>query len=211
MNKLANSVARNDPVTGEKINKLRKSYEGHIKLMKIAGKPKATKMEGMMTGLMQFPDFEYDMQKVNGKEIQGALTPDKSALSSRFDSLLNGAFAGMAPGPLPPHEASKFKAYMATDETVKAKGPDSMAERSAATTPNPANSSAASRISRPERAGSKRQYNDSSFQGYGEGFTDDFGADSTGGEDNPQGNLAKKRRLAFERTSHQVEVGGVRR
>lgn len=213
LNNLAKTVARTDPVTGEKINKLRKSYEGHIKALQIAGKPKASKMEWKFTQLYAIPDQDYYLSTVSGKEITKAIDP-QGGLSADFSDLLNGAIGGMGPGPLPAADANKYRAYLGTDETVKAKapteGPPQRGAVSAAATPNPHASSAASRLARPERAGSKRQYTDTSFQGYGEGYNDDF-AESTGGEDNG-GMAAKRRKLAaFERTSHQVEVGGVRR
>jgi hypothetical protein len=213
LNALARSVARNDPVTGEKINKLRKSYEGHIKALQIAGKPKATKMEGAISNLMNAPDEDYYSLSVHGKDCAKALTPDQTRLAPDFDSLLGGAFGGLAPGPLPAAETAKYRAYLATDEVVKKPGPETLQriQSPAALTPTNLNTpSGGPQASRPARAGSKRQYTDTSFQGYGEGFVDDFG-ESTGGEDNTQGGMAKKRRLAFERTSHQVEVGGVRR
>ncbi|KAL5431230.1 hypothetical protein PMIN07_007273 [Paraphaeosphaeria minitans] len=215
LNNLAKTVARTDPVTGEKINKLRKSYEGHIKALQIAGKPKASKMEWKFTQLYDIPDQDYYLSTVSGKEASKALDPSRpGSFSADFDDLVNGAIGGMGPGPLPAADANKYRAYLGTDETVKAKavveGPPHRGATSAAATPNPHASSAASRLARPERAGSKRQYTDTSFQGYGEGYHDDY-AESTGGEDN--GNMAAKRRklAAFERTSHQVEVGGVRR
>ncbi|KAF2691263.1 Rox3-domain-containing protein [Lentithecium fluviatile CBS 122367] len=214
LNSLARSVARNDPITGEKINKLRKSYEGHIKSLQIAGKPKAIKMEGKLAGPLQIPDEEYQLLMVQGKEIHRALNTQETRLTPDFDSLLNSALGGMSPGSLPAPDTTKYRAYLGTDEPVKAKaGPEVAPHRiipSAAATPNPHTPAGGPRASRPERAGSKRQYTDHSFQGYGEGFVDDY-AESTGGEDNAQGSMAKKRRLAFERTSHQVEVGGVRR
>jgi hypothetical protein len=211
LNSLAASVARTDPNTGEKINKLRKSYEGHIKAMQIAGKAKAVKLDGVFSELLAFPDDEYQNQKVHGKEMPRALNVEKTGLNTDFDALLTKAFTGMAPGPLPPQETQRYRAYLGTDEMTKTKaGPEIVPNRGLPPRPNTplhGNSSAASRATRPERAGSKRAYTDVSFQGYGEGFTDDGFADSTGGEDNGH----KKRRLGFESTSRSVEVGGARR
>ena len=65
------------------------------------------------------------------------------------------------------------------------------------------------RLSRPERSGSKRSYEDGSFQGYGEGIDPDYPQDSAPGEDG--GSMSKKRKLGFEGASRSVEVGGVRR
>lgn len=211
---LARSVARTDPNTGEKINKLRKSYENHIKVLQIAGKPKAVKMDGALTGPLAMPEEIYVQERVSGKEFDTAINLEQGGLTSDFDSLLNKAFAGMAPGPLPSGDAQRFRAYLGTDEASKSKaGADGAASRGtqpSSSAPTPAAAAGGSRASRPERAGAKRSYTDVSFQGYGEGFADDGYADSTG-EDDGQGGIAKKRRLGFERTSHSVEVGGVRR
>jgi hypothetical protein len=210
---LARSVARNDPVTGEKINKLRKSYEGHIKSLQIAGKPKATKMDRVFLDPLSFPPEDWHVLNVQGKEISKALVPDQSGLNADFSKLLDGAFAGMAPGPLPNADAAKYRAYIGTDDAAKPKpqdGPANYPSPFASSAPTPGTSAAHRGATRPERAGSKRHYTDTSFQGYGEGYGDEY-ADSTGGEDNAQGNMAKRRKLQFERTSHSVEVGGARR
>jgi hypothetical protein len=201
---LASSVARNDPVTGEKINKLRKSYEGHIKQMQIAGKPKATKMDRVFLDLLQMPEDYWNNQVQNKEPEKVALASDGLSLTSDFSQLLDGAFAGMSAGTLPSADAARYKAYLGTDDTVKPKPQD-------APTPTP-NAHIGSRgLPRPERSGSKRAYTDAAFQGYGDGYGDEY-ADSTGGEDTPGGNMANKRRkLQFERTSHSVEVGGARR
>lgn len=211
---LAKSVARTDAKTGEKINKLRKSYEGHIKAMQIAGKPKAQKMEGVFSMPIVWPEGEWQAQKVHGKEMDKALNPTQTALDPGFGSLLDTAFAGMSSGGLPPADANRYRTYIGTDDVVKPKPQDGPPHRpsphpSAAATPG--NSAVGRGVTRPERSGSKRHYTDAAFQGYGEGYNDDFGADSTGGEDNAQGNMAKRRKLQFERTSHSVEVGGARR
>lgn len=211
---LARSVARTDPETGEKINKLRKSYEGHIKHMQIAGKPKAQKIEGVFSIPVGAPAEEWHILKVQGKEIEKALTSDETALDPDFGNLLDGAFAGMAPGPLPSADATRYRTYIGTDEVVKPKAPEGPSHRTtplASAAPTPGSVGGPRGVARPERAGSKRQYTDAAFQGYGEGYGDDFGADSTGGEDNTQGNMAKRRKLQFERPPHSVEVGGARR
>lgn len=210
LERLAKSVARVDPVTGEKINKLRKSYEGHIKTLQIAGKPKAVKMDDVFSGPLGLPDEHWDAVNA-GKEPWRQLNAEQNALVPDFSSLLDGAFGGMGPGSLPPSEASKYKAYIGTDDAVRAKpAAEAPAHRG---TPLPSSAPTPSSHPlprRPERSGSKRQYNEDSYQGYSEGYGDDFAADSTGGEDNARGNF-KRRKTQFERTAHSVEVGGVRR
>lgn len=210
---LARSVARNDPVTGEKINKLRKSYEGHIKQLQIAGKPKATKMDRVFLNPLSIPEEDWRLMKVQGKEVTKALNPDQTTLGPNMSKLLDSAFAGIAPGPLPPSDTAKYRAYIGTDDTVKPKPQDGPPHRTtpfASSAPTPSNIGQHRGPNRPERAGSKRHYTDAAFQGYGEGYGDEY-ADSTGGEDNAQGNMAKRRKLQFGGVSHPVEVGGARR
>lgn len=210
---LARSVARTNPVTGEKTNKLRKSYEGQIKKMQISGKHKAVKMDGKLTGLMSLPEDEYYATVVSDKDVSKvALNPEGTGLNPSLGDLVSRALGGIGPGGLSPPEVMKYRQYIGADDTAKPKPNLEPAPHrttpSASGTPN--THTPISRISRPERTGSKRQYTDGSYQGYGEGFADDF-ADSTGGEDNAQGNFAKRRKMGLEQRSRQVEVGGVRR
>ena len=210
LERLAKSVARVDPVTGEKINKLRKSYEGHIKTLQIAGKPKAVKMDDVFSGPLSLPDEHWDATNA-GKEPWRKMNTDQTALEPDFSSLLDGAFAGMGPGPLPPSDASKYKAYIGTDDIIRTKPvADAAAHRGSPLPSSAPTPSSHTLLRRPERSGSKRQYNEDSYQGYSEGYGDDFAADSTGGEDNTRGNF-KRRKTQFERTAHSVEVGGARR
>ncbi|KAF2189753.1 Rox3-domain-containing protein [Zopfia rhizophila CBS 207.26] len=195
LSKVANSVARTDPATGEKINRIRKSYEGHIKNMQIAGKPKAVKMENAIMKHLDWPDEEYHMQRVHGRSMESALTPDLTGLSANFENLLNQALP-MAPGPLPTVDTQQFKTYLATDDGSKSKAgaekkglqPSSTAQSSAVPSPAP-------KPPRPERTGTKRRYNDSSFVGYSEGYADDDIAESTGGEDDGRNSFRKKRKV----------------
>ncbi|PVI08533.1 Rox3-domain-containing protein [Periconia macrospinosa] len=210
---LARSVARTNPVTGEKTNKLRKSYEGQIKKMQIAGKHKAVKMDGKFTGLMSLPEEEYYATVVSDKDVSKVgLNSQGTGLNTSLGDLVNRALGGIGPGGLSHSEMIKHRQYIGTDDTAKPKPnlepTPHRATPSASGTPN--THTPISRISRPERTGSKRQYTDGSYSGYGEGYADDF-ADSTGGEDNAQGNFAKRRKMGLEQRSRQVEVGGVRR
>ncbi|KAF2472150.1 Rox3-domain-containing protein [Lindgomyces ingoldianus] len=209
LNDIASTVARTDPRTGEKINKLRKSYEGHIKALQIAGRPKAVKMEGALIGPLLYTDSDFDAARVAGREIKNALNDDESGLSKDFETLLNGALAGMAPGPLPNPDNARYKAYLGTDE-AKPK-PVFEGQLSRGLPPNPGTPfssapSPAPRSVRPERSGAKRSYQDTSFVGYSEGFADD--ADSTAGE---EAGPKKRPKLGFG-AAHQIGmVGGVRR
>lgn len=213
LDSLARSVARTNPVTGEKTNKLRKSYEGQIKKMQIAGKHKAVKMDMKLTNLMNYPEEEYRATIVSDKDVSRvALNPETNSLSLALGDLVNRAIGGIAPGSLPAQEQVKYRQYIGSDDTVKPKpGMETAPHRATTSTSGTPNAhTPVSRLSRPERSGSKRQYTDVSYQGYGEGYVDDY-AESTGGEDNAQGNFAKRRKMGLEQRSRQVEVGGVRR
>jgi hypothetical protein len=182
--------------------------------MQIAGKPKAQKMEGVFSMPLGAPLEEWNLMKVHGKEIEKALNPAGTALDAGFGNLLDNAFAGMTSGQLPGADANRYRTYIGTEDVIKPKAQDGPPHRPSPHTsaaPTPGNSAMGRGVSRPERSGSKRHYTDASFPGYGEGYNDEFGADSTGGEDNAQGNMAKRRKLQFERPPHSVEVGGARR
>ena len=187
---VAASMARKDPVTGEKINKLRKSYEGKIKELKIAGeKNKSNSKPGeLLDELLYWPDEEWYSQKVHGKEMETLLSED---MMQKLDKALQ-----MAPGKMPKAQESKFRT-MVGDGTDKSKpainGPvkpiPAMQAKPGKTSLSAA-PSPAMRATRPERTGAKRSYDDTAFKGYGEGYADD--GDSTGAEGS--GNSAKKKR-----------------
>ncbi|KAL1646895.1 hypothetical protein SLS58_003030 [Diplodia intermedia] len=229
LNRITQSVARFDPKTGEKINKLRKSYENHVKDFKISGgKSRPETVPNQLMNLLQFPDEEYYLQRVRGNEMENA--------QQRILAKLNGGTLKMNPGKLSKDEDNKWKTRIGTDEVPSAKRPaadmldgpgkklkpgQGMQGRNSATSspamrPSPAMKAAI----RPDRAGKKRSYLDSSFKGYGEGFGDDDGVgESTGGEDNGRGAGAKKKRrkdfaagspLGFDERRHNVGMVGVR-
>lgn len=194
LNAIAASVARRDPVTGAKINKLRKSYETKIKEQHLAGRNKPVSNPNEFTNLLLMPDEYYD--NINaGKSIADGLP---SSVLDRLDKALH-----MTPGKLPPQENEKWKSIIGTDDAPKSRPPAPTHQRKLSAAHNNlsaslgSNSAAASpsvKPARPERAGTKRRYIDSSFKGYGEGFDDDDPADSTAGEDEGRGGMKKKRR-----------------
>ncbi|ORY13506.1 Rox3 mediator complex subunit-domain-containing protein [Clohesyomyces aquaticus] len=211
LNNVAATVARTDPVTGEKINKLRKSYEGHIKQLHISGRPKANKIEGALTDPLRMPDEEWQSQKITGKDMKNAFNDSGSALSKNFDSLLSGALTGTAPGALPNPETQRYRTYIGTDEVKPKPGGTEGMSAGRVLQPNPGTPfssapSPAPRSMRPERSGAKRSYQDTSFVGYSEGFADD--ADSTAGE---EAGPKKKQKFGFGAAHPMGMVGGVRR
>lgn len=185
LEQIAASVARKDPVTGEKINKLRKSYEGQIKRLQIGGKNKAVVEEGQFMNMLIYPDFEWHVQKVQGKEMT-----NPSALLSKLDRALQ-----MGSGKLPPSEDAKWKGIIAQEEAPKPK-PLVDAKKGAVGQVGGRASPAPSPLikpSRPERTGTKRRYDDASYEGY-EGYGDDAATESAGGEDERWSGGAKKKR-----------------
>ena len=168
---LAASVARFNPATGEKINKMRKSYEGQLKTLGLSGRNRAVKHEpakGMsLRELSLWPEEEWRNQKVSGKDVQKGLP---AAILAKLDKAMQ-----MQPGPVPnnsewedqlghekvkPVDIKTLKAAQNTTTTSKVNGQVKGA------TP-------AAEPIRPKRTGRKRRYDDLSFEGYGEGYVDD--------------------------------------
>lgn len=184
---------RADPTTGEKINRLRKSYEGKLKGLGLSGRNKAVKNEGGQSGglrhLMMWPEEEWQNQKVHGKEIKVAEA--ESALHK-----LQMRAMKLEPGPLPNSEYWE-------DILGHEKQPKHNVEsgKRAVSTPNATRpavqaNGVATTTTAPERArptrGKKRHYDDNSFVGYGEGFVDDD--DEAGLYSNGEDRSGKKKR-----------------
>lgn len=203
---LAATVARTDPVTGEKINKMRKSYEGKIKSFNLAGRNKAVKhVEGKPGGLMelvQWPDEEWHNQKVLGKEVEKGLGEGMFAKLERAMK--------MEPGPVPNNEA--WEDILGHEKAKPIPPPAELATKKPLqyTTQNAkpnsqsnlgnTNATPSAEILRPKRSGRKRRYDEHSFEGYGEGYVDDdgdlgIGGYSSGdGEGSKRGGSSKKKR-----------------
>ena len=203
---LAASVARNDPVTGEK-RKLRKSYKGKIQGFDLAGRNESVKhpegQPGSLLEMLDWPEEEWQNQKVAGREIEKGFG---DAMLAKLGKALK-----MEPGPLPDFDESilgldlepppapvgvpsvKRPLQQATNNFRQ---PNTAAHTNGAT-PRPVESPSAD-PARPKRAGKKRRYDERSFEGYGEGYVDDdvdmvAGGYSTGdGEDGRRS--GKKRR-----------------
>jgi len=185
-------VRRVDPHTGEKINKIRKSYEGKVKDLRLAGRNKAVTAPGQwIPNLLMVPDDDYHATRVLGKEMEKGLD---DAFAAKLARAMN-----LVPGKLPDREAEQWRHILATDDPVPRPPPKpalaapsvvptaiaeqkqqaaakvaAMAGASAATAAaSSAAAAAAAKAIRPERHGTKRSYSDASFVGYGEGFEDD--------------------------------------
>lgn len=171
---IGRSVMRADPTTGEKINRLRKSYEGKLKGLGLSGRNKAVKNENQASGLrhlMMWPEEEWQIQRVHGKEIKVA--DAESALQK-----LQLRAMKLEPGPLPNSEY--WEDILGHEKSLKHTAIES-GKRSVSTQSGPRPTTQANGVTTmaaaPERArptrGKKRHYDDNSFVGYGEGFVDD--------------------------------------
>jgi hypothetical protein len=196
-------VRRVDARTGEKINKLRKSYEGKVKDLRLAGRNKAIPTPGQwIPNLLMIPDDDYMATRVLGKDIEKGLEEDYTAKLTR-------ALSGVGPGKiLPERDAEMWRQILATDDSVPRPppkpsamaapaAPAGMAEQKqqaaakvAAMTGASSAATVAAMAARPERQGTKRSYQDASFVGYGDGFEDD----ETDSDGRPLASLRRKRR-----------------
>ncbi|CAI7636869.1 unnamed protein product [Penicillium pancosmium] len=193
---VAQSVARIDPNTGEKINRLRKSYEGKLKGLGLAGRNKPVKHDvagapGTLRHLTMWPEEEWQNQKVFGKQIK----------VSDIDSALQGIQSRamqLEPGMVPNNDfwedilghEKPAKSQVSGDTGKKMAAPTS-GSRSALPANSPASGMQESERPRASR-GRKRHYDDNSFVGYGEGYADDD--DDTGFYSNGEGTGKKKRK-----------------
>jgi hypothetical protein len=200
---LAATVARQDPVTGEK-KKLRKSYKGKIMEFNLAGRNDSVKHpEGQPGGLLDmlnYPDVEWINQRVSSRKmelgfneatLEKALKMEPGPLPD-FDVNMLGLDLEPAIVPVPISSSKKSGQQALNNFRQNA----SVAQTNGAT-PHAADSPSAD-PARPKRTGKKRRYDDRSFEGYGEGYVDDevemgAGGYSTGdGEDGRR--MGKKKR-----------------
>ncbi|PYH91500.1 Rox3-domain-containing protein [Aspergillus ellipticus CBS 707.79] len=202
---VAKSVARMDPVTGEKINRLRKSYEGKLKGLGLAGRNKPVKHEPLAPGglrhLTMWPDEEWQNQKVFGKEIKMA------DIDSALHTLQMKAMK-MEPGTVPNNDywedvlghEKPSKHVGSGDAGKKTPAPPSNGIRITQPNGTPGPMTDAERA-RPSR-GRKRHYDENSFVGYGEGYADD---DDDGAFYSNSEGIGKKKRKKVGRSDGDVD------
>lgn len=168
LDELALSVARTAPDGGKGV-KLRKTYKNHIKDHGVSGAFDSKKREfddpQSLFMMMATPDEEWDAQHSRGKDIEKGLGLD--------DGLLGKALT-MSKGSIPKTvwDSSVLGELAATPATEPARAVQNGA-RIAQPQAGGVARTAKSEISRPKRATKKRTYQDSSFEGYGEGYVDD--------------------------------------
>ncbi|OCT55050.1 rox3 family protein [Cladophialophora carrionii] len=175
---LLHSVARTDPRTGEKINKLRKSYEGQIKGFNLSGRNKPVKGErnveedqpgplrrmagSSMWGLQ--PEEQWNAEHAKSK-IE--VTPDfraklKQAVQMQPGTVRNNGHWEDVLGFEKPNARPPPATQPQSQPSIPRQLPNGVMR------PAPQQNADAKRQTR----GKKRSYGDDSFVGYGEGYSD---------------------------------------
>jgi hypothetical protein len=170
---IAASVRRYHPVTGVKINKLRKSYEGKLKELGLPGKNRVMENEKELQNLLH---SEWETPTEDGSTLWLDRMPRTSDGPMKDNMLANlSAALSLKPGRLPKAQHEHWKAQLAFDD---AKPKPAAPTKTAAsnflkTTTGPlarksAPASPRNVPGRPERTSKKRRYDDTSFEGYEE-------------------------------------------
>ena len=171
---------------------MRRSYEGQVKSFGLAGRNKATKHEdnhpGGLVELIAWPEEEWHVQKVVGKEIEKGLPAN---IQAKLEKALK-----LEPGPVPRND--EWESILGL-EKLKQTGPGIDLKSKDPSQPTKKvngnangmglviNASTGAEAIRPKRSGRKRRYDEHSFEGYGEGYVDDDGAVSNGGYSSGEG------------------------
>ncbi|KAL8702412.1 MAG: hypothetical protein Q9201_004413 [Fulgogasparrea decipioides] len=208
---LAATVARTDPNTGEKINKIRKSYEGKVKGFGLAGRNRAVKQNHEKSmGLLQmtqWPAEEWYNQKVHGRDVRSGLP------EATMQKL--GAAMQMQPGPVQNTAEYDWEDLLGNEKvkplpTIDERSKQPVRPDVGLEVNGQANGiriqlkkAPITEANRPKRANKKRRYDDAAFEGYGEGFVDDEGdvlgdVGSYASDDSSRkGGAAKKRKKDY--------------
>ena len=140
--------------------------------------------------LSSWPDEDYYNTRVNGKELNTGLSEDmlsRLAKATKIDT-----------GVLPDKEDSKWKSIIEPEGSpakTETSQPINAKRAHDASVSFSVPSSAGVDPVRPSRRGTKRRYNDESFEGYGEGFVDDHvEATSPDVEEGDAGSTAKRKK-----------------
>lgn len=194
LNSVAARVARVLP-DGTK-NGLRKTYKGKIKELGISGKfDVKLQDEDAPSGLMQMlrePDLEWNVSQVHGRPMTlPSLGLMEKAMTMNKGSVPKGLWDTSVLGELDIQEKKKEGVLQAPGSYKAGLGATGMARTNSSQgmgyrPPQP------KEMARPKRAVKKRGYDESSFEGYGEGFVDDDMAD--GGYSTGDGEDGRKRR-----------------
>lgn len=166
---LLSNMVRNDPRTGEKINKLRKSYEGQIKPFGLPGRikpyaePRDKDEAGKLRLLATLPEEEYQKSRGN---LNIEVTDN---LRSKLESAMK-----LNPGKMPKSINVEWEDTLGHEKQRPAlPQPPMQPMAPQPRLPNgikqPQTSTSADKM---KTRGKKRSYDDSSFFGYADGYSD---------------------------------------
>jgi hypothetical protein len=199
LNEIASQVARALP-NGEK-NKLRKTYKGKIKELGLNGKFDVVVREedapdGFLAMLRQ-PEEEWAIQNRQGKEVESGLAAAvrsslATAMTMSKGTIPKSSWDSSVLGELDLPETKVPTAPVATKPVATGV----LQKTTSATNVLPQLRNAKMEIARPKRNVKKRGYEESSFEGYGEGYVDDDMADAgySTGEGDDRGMSQKRRK-----------------
>lgn len=203
---LLKGVARQEPITGIKINRLRKSYEGQIKSFNLLGRNKSVKTDrdeddasklrlSIGSGMRELPYDPNSAQRpfLSDSEWNSETAGSAIQVTQDFRAKLRKAME-LQPGTV--RNPEHWNDVLGHDKP-RPNGPIPMQ-----TAPNPPPQRLPNGVVRPhstgdykrQTRGKKRSYGDESFTGYGDGYSDveDAGALDDYGDD--EGGIRRKRR-----------------
>ncbi|KAI1746290.1 Rox3-domain-containing protein [Xylaria scruposa] len=192
---IAAEVARTKP-NGEK-NALRKTYKGQIKTLGLSGHFDVVKKEqSAFMELLMVAEEDWQNRAVSGKDIERGFSSAHQSNLTRATTLARGQIPkalwdSAVLGDLAPGHASK---KTSSDQVPRATAPSTPALSATGATQK-ANKSLAPQLDRARRLGKKRSYQDTSFEGYGEGYDDDTGGYSTGDADDRSNKLKRRKQV----------------
>ncbi|KAI0525540.1 Rox3-domain-containing protein [Xylaria bambusicola] len=192
---IAAEVARTKP-NGEK-NALRKTYKGQIKTLGLSGHFDVVKKEpSAFMDLLMIAEEDWQNRVVSGRDIEKGFTPTHQSNLTKATTLAKGQIPkglwdSSVLGDLAPGHASK---KTSSDQVSRATAPNTPSLSATGVTQK-SNKSLAPQLDRARRLGKKRSYQDSSFEGYGEGYDDDTGGYSTGDGDDRSSKLKRRKQV----------------
>ncbi|KAI2473850.1 Rox3-domain-containing protein [Annulohypoxylon bovei var. microspora] len=201
---IAAEVARTKP-NGEK-NALRKTYKGHIRTLGLSGHFDAVKKEpdalDGLHALTVIPESMWMDVDVRGREIEKGLARVSQAQLSRATTMVRGmipkatwdssVLGDLAPGTMPKKAGN--------DQSTRPTAPSTPVASAPGITPKPSKP-LTPQIDRARRMGKKRSYQDSSFEGYGEGYGDDDAGGYSTGDGDDRSKLKRRKQVQTDHSS----------
>ncbi|RMD43456.1 hypothetical protein DV735_g1671, partial [Chaetothyriales sp. CBS 134920] len=196
---LLGDVIRTDPITGEKINKLRKSYEGQIKLFGLAGKNKPDPCVRKKEPVEEAEPGP--LRKTIGSSWRGLqsdqdwYTENPSSEIATDDDLRRRMRKALAIQPGPVRNPTEWDEYLGHDKARPSLGHTPVA--APRKVPNGIIQQPRTRepVDKRTTRGKKRSYEDDSFVGYGDGYSDV--EDGARDDDDDAAARKKRRRPSF--------------